>query len=96
MKDQPFNYTRLFNAPVQASANAQGQDPVMKMYKNKVIVELIGHPFPPLYYSNMEPNKKMIHNVLLSEARRELKLQKEAEKRDAALNTVKNLEDEVD
>ena len=38
----------------------------------------MGHPFPPLAYSNSQANKKMIHNVLLSEARREHRLAKAA------------------
>ena len=70
---------------------------MMKQWRPKVIVELVGHPFPPLHYSNQEPNRKMIHNVLLSEARRELRLQKESEKRhqETVINSAK-LENEVD
>lgn len=41
----------------------------------------VGHPFPPLAYSNSQSNKKMIHNVLLSEARREYRLSKAAAKK---------------
>ena len=67
----------------------------MRQWRDKVIVELVGHPFPALHYSNMEPNRKMIHIVLLAEARRELRLQKNSEQREASLNQVK-LEDEVD
>ena len=97
MQEQPFSYTRLFNSPSQASANKEGQNPMMKQWRPKVIVELVGHPFPPLHYSNQEPNRKMIHNVLLSEARRELRLQKESEKRhqETVINSAK-LENEVD
>ena len=95
MKDQPFAFTRLFNSPRQASMNKEGHDRTMKQWRDKVIVELVGHPFPALHYSNMEPNRKMIHNVLLAEARRELRLQKNSEQREASLNQVK-LEDEVD
>ena len=95
MQDQPFAYTRLFTSPTQASSNMLGQDPRMKQHYPKVIVELVGHRFPPLYYSNTEPNRKMIHNVLLSEARREMRLQKESDKREVSLKSVK-LEDEID
>lgn len=95
MQEQPFSYTRLFMSPSQASANKLGQDPLFRQHHPKVIVELVGHPFPPLYYSNTDPNRKMIHNVLLSEARREMRLQKEFEKREGSLKSVK-LEDEVD
>ena len=96
MKDQPFAYTSLFNSPIQASANKEGQDPMMKQHRPKVIVELVGHPFPPLYYSNQEPNRKMIHNVLLAEARREYRLQQKADQRQELLTNTVKLEDEVD
>jgi len=95
MKEQPFAFTRQFNAPSQASANKEGQDRTMRQWRDKVIVELVGHPFPPLHYSNTEPNRKMIHNVLLAEARREMRLQKQSEQRETSLNQVR-LEDEVD
>ena len=63
----------------------------------KVVIEVVGHPFPPLHYSNMEPNRKMIHNVLLSEARRELRLQKDSERRqELERATTRGLEEEVD
>ena len=76
LKDNPHSYTRLLYSPTQASANMHGSLPTSKSYRDKVVVEILGHPFPPLRYSNTEPNKKMIHNVLLSEARREMRLQK--------------------
>ena len=37
-----------------------------------VCVELKGHPYPPLAYSNTKPNKRSIQNVLLMEAKRDL------------------------
>merc|ERR1711915_316622 len=70
----------------------QDKSAIHKLFK--VVVEILGHPFPPLRYSNTEPNKKMIHNVLLSEARREMRLQKEFERRTEA--ETKNLENEID
>jgi large subunit ribosomal protein L17 len=94
LKDNPHSFTRLFNSPIQASANKEGAMPATKNYRDKVVVELVGHPFPPLRYSNTEPNKKMIHNVLLSEARREMRLQKEFDSRQIA--EAKTLESEVD
>ena len=51
----------------------------MKVHDH-VVLELKGHPFPPLAYSNSQANKKMIHNVLLSEARREHRLAQAAAK----------------
>ena len=51
----------------------------MKVHDH-VVLELKGHPFPPLAYSNMEPNRKLIHNVLLAEAKREKRLQKNFER----------------
>ena len=79
---------------MQASANKEGTLGLAKTHRAKVVVELVGHPFPPLRYSNTEPNKKMIHNVLLSEARRETRLQKEFETNQR--EEVKTLESEVD
>lgn len=94
LKDNPHSYTRLFNSPVQASGNKHGVHERPGAYKKKVVVELVGHPFPPLRYSNTEPNKKMIHNVLLSEARREMRLQKDYESNQR--EESKTLESEVD
>ena len=97
LEEQPHSYTRLFNSPSQASANKEGQDGMMRHWRPKVVIELVGHPFPPLHYSNMEPNRKMIHNVLLSEARRELRLQKDSERRqELERATTRGLEEEVD
>ncbi len=72
LRDLPGAYTRLFRAPILYKPEG-GQS----MCKERVVLELRGHPFPPLNYSNVEPNRKLIHNVLLAEARREAKLQEE-------------------
>ena len=71
---------------------------MMRHWRPKVVIELVGHPFPPLRYSNTEPNRKMIHNVLLSEARRELRLQKDSERRqiEEGRGLGRDLSDEVD
>ena len=94
LQSQPHAFTRLFYSPRQASANSEGQDRMMRQWKPKVVIELVGHPFPPLRYSNTEPNRKMIHNVLLSEARRELRLQKDSERRQ--IDEDRDLSEEVD
>merc|ERR1712071_219430 len=80
LKDEPHSYTRFFNSPIQASSNMHGVTRGSKNYRDKCVLEIIGHPFPPLAYSNTQSNRKMIHNVLLSEARREFKLAKNHEK----------------
>jgi len=69
---QDFNssYTRLFNGPFIQSIEMQRKN-------SRVIVELKGHPFPPLSYSNIEVNRNVISNVLLAEARREARLRDE-------------------
>jgi len=66
----PVSYTRLFYAPQKIVINYENR------YErgNFVTVELRGNPYPPLEYSNARPNKKLIHNVLLSEAARDLKM----------------------
>jgi len=48
--------------------------------KRLVVVELRGNPYPPLEYPNTRPNKRLIHNVLLAEAARDLKLSSKEEK----------------
>jgi len=74
-QDYPHSYTRLFNAPYDYKPEG-GR---LKVHDH-VVLELKGHPFPPLAYSNMEPNRKLIHNVLLAEAKREKRLQKNFER----------------
>merc|ERR1719219_1153791 len=69
-QDYTSSYTRLFHAPrhfltleeMERPGNLKPRSPEL------VCVELKGHPFPPLSYSNTKPNKNHIHNVLLAEA----------------------------
>eukprot|EP00088_Acartia_fossae_P025021 TRINITY_DN2586_c0_g1_i3.p1 TRINITY_DN2586_c0_g1~~TRINITY_DN2586_c0_g1_i3.p1 ORF type:complete len:187 (-),score=14.38 TRINITY_DN2586_c0_g1_i3:215-775(-) len=69
-KDMDSSYTRFFHGPFNQSLDISSP-------KNRVIVELKGHPFPPLAYSNITPNRGLISNVLLAEARREARLKDE-------------------
>ena len=69
LRDLPGAYTRILHAPILYRPHGGPAE-----CKERVVLELRGHPFPPLNYSNAEPNRKLIHNVLLSEARREAKL----------------------
>jgi len=88
LKESPHGYTRIFNSPIQASMSKMGAPsphPV-KSHRPRAVVEIIGHPFPPLAYSNTQANKKMIHNVLLAEARLEVRKQKYAEQAQAILD----------
>eukprot|EP00088_Acartia_fossae_P044362 TRINITY_DN47047_c0_g1_i1.p1 TRINITY_DN47047_c0_g1~~TRINITY_DN47047_c0_g1_i1.p1 ORF type:complete len:202 (+),score=25.26 TRINITY_DN47047_c0_g1_i1:29-607(+) len=71
-QDSSSSYTRMLKAPMMYNPN-----PSPTNYKDRVVLELRGNPFPPLYYSNTQPNKGLIHNVLLAEARREAKLRNE-------------------
>ena len=51
----------------------------LQAFKNGLwIVELKGHPYPPLSYSNTQPNKNAIHNVLLSEAAKDYRSNKKS------------------
>ena len=71
-------YTSLFHAPptilkledYDFPAHAGGPSKSRRL--DLVCVELKGHPFPKLAYSNTKPNKKHIHNVLLAEAKKDL------------------------
>ena len=71
-KDYTTSYTKIFHAPTSIITNFEGN------YKSKygpfVVVELKGNPYPKLSYSNVLPNKKTIHNVLLAEAAKDYKL----------------------
>ena len=69
-QDYTTCYTRQFNAPFQRNDNP-------KVYSYKVVVELKGHPFPRLEYSNTVPNRNHIHNVLLAEAKKDRRLRRD-------------------
>nr|ACO15409.1 39S ribosomal protein L17, mitochondrial precursor [Caligus clemensi] len=63
-------YTRIFKAPMRQPYDHNKR--IIGSYGDGfAVLEMKGHPFPPLAYSNQMPNKKHIHNVLLSEARKE-------------------------
>ena len=68
------SFTRMLYAPRRIRSYEEYSVPIQlqKSRNEIVLVELKGHPFPPLYYSNTKPNRKHIHNVLLSEAKRDL------------------------
>ena len=73
-------YTSMFYAPTPIlSFEEHGMPHLLKPLKKPkkgqtrlVCIELKGHPYPPLAYSNTKPNKKSIQNVLLIEAKRDL------------------------
>jgi hypothetical protein len=67
----PISYTRLLYSPTKIVTNFENTRTFNGTF---VTVELRGNPFPALEYSNSRPNKKLIHNVLLSEAARDLKM----------------------
>ena len=74
-QDYTTCYTRLLNGPRRihtVDEMAQPRHLKLEMPSHPAIVELKGHPFPPLMYSNTKPNKKHIHNVLLAEAKRDM------------------------
>eukprot|EP00088_Acartia_fossae_P012909 TRINITY_DN16680_c0_g2_i1.p1 TRINITY_DN16680_c0_g2~~TRINITY_DN16680_c0_g2_i1.p1 ORF type:complete len:199 (-),score=53.16 TRINITY_DN16680_c0_g2_i1:344-940(-) len=84
-QDMNSSYTRFLHAPVllENFYPRKGSD-------TRVVLELKGHPFPPLQYSNTEPNRGLISNVLLSEARKEARLKKEAHKRENLTSSSDN------
>lgn len=93
LKDEPHAYTRYFNSPSQAHFGAYRGE----IKKAQCILEIVGHPFPPLAYSNTQANRKMIHNVLLSEARREHRMAHNHSKEQKRLEEMRSgLEGEVD
>ncbi|XP_040576560.1 large ribosomal subunit protein bL17 [Lepeophtheirus salmonis] len=64
------SFTRIFKAPMREEYNPNKKYSGAHIFGHSV-VELKKNPFPPLAYSNSRPNKKHIHNVLLSEAKKE-------------------------
>jgi len=75
------SYTRMLAAPktiIQDFSKINGLG-ALQAFKNGLwIVELKGHPYPPLSYSNTQPNKNAIHNVLLSEAAKDYRSNKKS------------------
>ena len=74
-QDFSTSYTRMMIAPRRIDSLHELDQPIKirpLSLKFPAIVELKGHPYPPLMYSNTKPNKKHIHNVLLAEAKRDL------------------------
>ena len=72
---QDFNkcYTSQFNSPKPIPSLEELKRPMgQQKFVTSVVLELKGHPYPPLAYSNTKPNRKLIHNVLLAEAKKEL------------------------
>eukprot|EP00091_Calanus_sinicus_P015474 TRINITY_DN33764_c0_g1_i1.p1 TRINITY_DN33764_c0_g1~~TRINITY_DN33764_c0_g1_i1.p1 ORF type:complete len:130 (-),score=34.24 TRINITY_DN33764_c0_g1_i1:95-484(-) len=47
LKDNPHSFTRLFNSPMQASANKEGVMPGTKNYRDKVWWSWSATPFHP-------------------------------------------------
>ena len=66
--DYTTAYTRQFKVRAQFDPASN-----VPFQQERVVVELRGHPFPPLAYSNTRANRNHIHNVLLSEAKRDLR-----------------------
>ena len=58
-----------------------------KPYK-RAVLELRGNPYPPLFFSQT-PEKNLLHNILLDEAKKEYRKEKYAE-------MAKKLEEKVE
>ena len=71
-------YTTQWNPPrvIYALEDMKRTKKDIQQFNPMLCIELKGHPYPPLEYSNTKPNKKHIHNVLLSQARKELQSSK--------------------
>ena len=73
-KDYTSSYTKLFYGPKKILT--QWDNIPKTPERNLVVLELKGNPYPNLAYSNSQPNKRAIHNVLLSEAAKDYRLNK--------------------
>lgn len=64
----PLSYTRMYKrSPEYTGHNPHGRP--------RAVLELRGHPFPPLK-PDMSMNRNLIHNVLLSQAKKEYRREK--------------------
>ena len=65
----------LVRAPIIKDFTGLTSSSALRQTKSKLwVLELKGNPYPPLHYSNTQPNKNAIHNVLLSEAAKDYRL----------------------
>lgn len=62
------SFTRMYKAPREYPG----------MYYKRAVLELRGHPYPPLV-PDMGSNRNLLHNVLLDEARKAYRKEKYAE-----------------
>lgn len=68
------SYSRMINAPQLYPAQT-GE--VIRHYRFRSILELKGHPYPPIFPNDkMHRNRNYIHNILLSEAKKEYYLER--------------------
>ena len=67
-QDYSVAYTRMYKAPKKYPDDGYA----------KALLELRGNPYPPLKKDNSY-NRKLIHNILLEEAKREYRVKKYAE-----------------
>ena len=66
--------TRLFKAPQEYPNKNMG-----KSFQTRSILELKGNPFPHVAPDTSQKNRKLLHNVLLFEAMKEYKREKNAD-----------------
>lgn len=66
--DCNVSFTRMYKAPREYPG----------MYYKRAVLELRGHPYPPLV-ADMSQNRNLLHNVLLDEARKAYRKEKYAE-----------------
>ena len=72
-QDQSKCFTSLLCAPKPILLFQEHNMSINLNHKTLLVfVELKGHPYPPLAYSNTKPNKRSLQNVLLLEAKRDL------------------------
>jgi len=80
--DYTRSYTRLMHGPSPIIQDYTGikSRAIANQFPSRItVLELRGHPYPPLHYSNSHPNKNAIHNVLLSEAAKDYRLNNKKE-----------------
>lgn len=70
-ENSEVSYSRMFKAPREYPSTD-----IHKRYRMRSILELRGHPYPPLEPDQFYRNRSLIHNVLLDAAKKDFAIEK--------------------
>jgi len=72
-KEETRSYTRIIHTPLLEFYG--GDNNLSPNNFNRCMLELRGNPFPPIDYPNSKANSRHLHNILLTEAKKDLEMQ---------------------